>query len=120
MTVKFAQRGCVRFCHVPSGSVTPPRFRCQPDLALAAALSPDENDGIARRVAPIFTSLRYGDPGYGQLDAACDEQIRRGAGDGGEPGAFQSLHNTQREDNLRQSLDEYVRFGDEAGVFFVT
>lgn len=32
------QTGCIRFSHVPAGSRTPRRFRCQPDLAERAAL----------------------------------------------------------------------------------
>lgn len=32
------QIGCIRFCHVPAGSRTPRRYRCQPDLAERAAL----------------------------------------------------------------------------------
>ena len=48
------QEGCMRFCFVPPGSLTPRRFRCVPDDAHPDAL-------------PHFTSLRYGDPGYGQL-----------------------------------------------------
>ena len=32
-----SQRGCMRFCYVPPDSRTPRRYRCQPDLATAAA-----------------------------------------------------------------------------------
>ena len=88
----FAQRGCARFSHVPAGSVTPPRFRCQPDLATSAAdLTPDEQTALRQQVAPVFTSLNLSDPGYGQLSLDCDEQIRRGASDGGEMGTFNTL-----------------------------
>ncbi len=121
VTAKLAQRGCVRFSHVPFGSTTPPRFRSQPDLATSAAdLSDAQKARIRQRVFPVFTSLLSKDPAFGQLRLDCDEQIRRGASDGGEMGALNFLHNTQREDNLRASLDEFVRFGDEAGIFFVT
>jgi hypothetical protein len=33
-------------------------------------------------------------------------------------GAFQRLHAPQREANLRMRLDEYLRAGLEAGVFY--
>jgi hypothetical protein len=33
---------------------------------------------------------------------------------------FCSLKQPQREGNLRIALDEYLRFGLEAGIFFVT
>jgi hypothetical protein len=35
-------------------------------------------------------------------------------------GALHALHQPQRETNLRERLDEYLRFGLEAGVFFAT
>jgi hypothetical protein len=101
------QEGCVRFCYVPPGSRTPRRHRCQPE------------DGVAA-LRPRFTSLRYGDPGYCQLTAGTPREIRRGAEDESEMGAFSSLHQPQREDALRIRLDEYLRVGLEAGIFFVT
>ena len=35
-------------------------------------------------------------------------------------GAFHDLYQPQRETNLRVALDEYLRFGLEAGIFYVT
>jgi hypothetical protein len=35
-------------------------------------------------------------------------------------GAFHALYQPQRESNLRIRLDEYLRFGLEAGLFFET
>jgi hypothetical protein len=67
---------------------------------------------------PQFTSLRYGDPGYGQLRVATDVAIRRGADDEGEIGVLHALFQPQRETNLRIRLDEYLRFGLHAGVFY--
>ncbi|MBD2355995.1 hypothetical protein H6G41_15420 [Tolypothrix sp. FACHB-123] len=34
LTALRRQDGCLRFCYLPSGSRTPRRYRCQPDLAL--------------------------------------------------------------------------------------
>ena len=34
------QSGCVRFSYVPPGSLTPRRYRCQPDLEIASASTP--------------------------------------------------------------------------------
>jgi hypothetical protein len=101
------QEGCVRFSYVPPGSVTPRRFRCVPDKDHAAAL-------------PHFTSLRYGDPGYAQLGPATDKAIRQGASDEGEMGVLHALFQPQRETNLRIRLDEYLRFGLHAGVFYAS
>jgi hypothetical protein len=101
------QDGCVRFSFVPAGSLVPRRFRCMPDDR-----HPD--------VLPHFTSLRYGDPGYAQLRHATDKAIREGAHDEGEMGVMHQLFQPQRETNLRIRLDEYLRFGLHAGIFYVT
>jgi hypothetical protein len=103
------QSGCVRFCYLPLTSVVPRRYRCQPE---------EESDAL--RVKPQFTSLAYGDPGYGQLALRTGTQIRTGADDEAEMGAFHELYEPQRETNLRIRLDEYLRFGLEAGIFYVT
>jgi len=103
------QAGCVRFSFVPAGSRTPRRHKCQPG---------DPADAI--RVRPQFASLRYGDPGYGQLSARCAAEIRTGADDESEMGAFHDLYQPQRETNLRVRLDEYLRFGLEAGIFYAS
>jgi hypothetical protein len=101
------QEGCVRFCYVPPNSITPRRFRCVPDKDSPSAL-------------PHFTSLRYGDPAYGQLRRATDLSIRQGAEDESEMGVLHGLFQPQRETNLRIRLDEYLRFGLHAGVFYAT
>jgi len=112
------QEGCVRFSYVPPGSRVPQRFRCQP--AYAEDTPDDVRLEIERRVKPVFTSDRYGAPGYCQLRDDTDSGIRRGASDEGEMGVFHHLQQPQREANLRASLTDYLRFGLEAGFFFVT
>ncbi|WP_422003424.1 hypothetical protein [Reyranella sp.] len=101
------QEGCMRFSYVPSGSITPRRFHCVPDSAHPEAV-------------PHFTSLRYGDPAYGQLRRVTDAAIRTGADDGGEMGVLHALFQPQRETNLRVRLDEYLRFGLHAGFFYAS
>jgi hypothetical protein len=103
------QAGCVRFSFVPPGSRAPRRHKCQP-----------ADPAAADRVRPQFTSLRYGDPGYGQLSTRCAAEIRTGADDESEMGAFHDLYQPQRETNLRVRLDEYLRFGLEAGIFYAS
>jgi hypothetical protein len=102
------QAGCVRFSYLPAGSLTPPRFGCHP-------ASTDSHP-----VAPTFTSLRFGQPGYCQLADGCAEEITRGASDGAEMGVFHDLRQPQRDDDLRGALDEFLRFSLEAGIFHVT
>ena len=75
---------------------------------------------VARRLVPSFTSLRYNDPGYCQLRRVAPDQIRTGADDEAEMGAFHDLFQPQRESNMRARLDEYLRFGLEAGIFYET
>ena len=105
--IERKQEGCMRFCFVPAGSLAPRRFRCLPDDRHPNAL-------------PHFTSLRYGTPGYAQLRSAADRSIREGADHGGEMGVMHALSQPQREANLRTRLDEYLRFGLHAGIFYVT
>ena len=69
---------------------------------------------------PQFTSLNYGDPGYCQLSQRCAIEIRQGAEDEAEMGVFHNLYQPQRETNLRVRLDEYLRFGLEAGIFYAS
>jgi hypothetical protein len=97
----------VRFSYVPPGSETPRRYRCVPDKDHPSAV-------------PHFTSLRYGDPGYGQLRPATDKAIRQEASDEGEMGVLHPLFQPQRETNLRVRLDEYLRFGLHAAVFYAS
>ena len=67
-----------------------------------------------------YTSLRFGDPAYGQLRAGTPEVIRRGADDESEMGVTHLLYAPQREANLLLRLDEYLRFGLEAGIFYAS
>ncbi len=127
VSVTRQQKGCVRFCYVPSGSVTPRRYRCQPDLAIADQretlmrdLRADEIAATRARLKPQFTSTKYGQPGYAQIGFGTANEIKTGAEDGAEMGAFCSLKQPQREDNLRARLEEYLRFGLESGFIYVT
>jgi hypothetical protein len=99
------QIGCIRFSFVPPGSRTPRRFQC-------AGADP------AHR--PFHTSRRYGDPAYMQLRRSTHPAIRTGASDEGEMGVTHELYQPQRETNLRIRLDEYLRYGLEAGFFYAT
>ncbi|MBL8540175.1 MAG: hypothetical protein JNK68_07360, partial [Betaproteobacteria bacterium] len=121
------QVGCVRFSYLAEGSRTPQRFRCQPDLALTQAadakgtpLTLDETTAIRGRLLPQFTSVTHGHQAYTQLAPTCASEIRTGADDGSEMGVWGFLLAPQREANLATSLDEYLRFGLEAGILYVT
>lgn len=135
---KRRQHGCVRFSFVPEGSETPRRYRCQPDFEIAqeteaaeraaaaagTTLSSTDRDAIRDDVRswllPAFTDIHYGLPGYGQLLVSCPQQIQTGAEDGSEMGAFCFLKQAQRIVSLRVRLQEYLPFGLEPGLIFVT
>lgn len=130
------QTGCVRFSWLPLNARVPRRYRCQPDLeigneidaaikksssgTISAGKRQEITDAVVVRLVPAFTSLRYADPGYCQLRLSVPEEISAGADDEAEMGAFHDLFQPQRESNLRTRLDEYLRFGLVAGVFYET
>jgi hypothetical protein len=103
VTVERTQEGCVRFSYVPPISKVPRTYRC-----------------VSGPLPPSFTTTRFGDGAYVQLTASCPDEIRTGGSDGSEMGVHFHLHQPQREANLRNGLDEYLRFGLVAGLVFVT
>jgi len=130
LTSDRRQSGCVRFCSLTPDSTTPRRYFCQPDraidIALAASGSSDPavlaaiTDEVGSRVRPAFTDTLYTRPAYLQLDAACPVEIRTGSDEESEIGVYSRLYAPRREANLRLRLDEYLRFGLEAGVIDAT
>lgn len=141
--VKVGRRqGCIRFCYVTPGSITPRRYRCQPDLveqAIADTLRQANNEAPEaekltaqalhqeirqaqtreqQRVRPRFNSIRYGSPTYAQLADHCAEEIKQGAQDESEMGAFHDLYQPQRAANLRIRLREFTPAGINVGLIF--
>jgi hypothetical protein len=133
-TAERIQVGCVRFSYVEPGSRTPRRYRCQPDLAERRAIEEAEaasgplgdperaaiRQRVRRRVRPEYTSEAYGQPAYVQLALGAPVEITEGAEDGSEMGAYAHLKQPQRAANLRLRLEEYLPFGLEAGIIYVT
>jgi hypothetical protein len=139
LNVARRQLGCMRFCHVPYGCRTPRRYHCQPDLAsqtieetlraaavvqnLTAPTQVELDAAKARerlRVRPQFNSERYGTPTYCQLSDSCAAEIKRGADDESEMGAFHDLFQPQREANLLARLDEFTPGGMDVGIIHAT
>ncbi|MDX2505326.1 MAG: hypothetical protein QNL62_12740, partial [Gammaproteobacteria bacterium] len=74
----------------------------------------------AEHVRPCFTSLRLNQAAYCQLRQYESFEIANGAEDGSEMGVYHDLYQNKREMNLRTRLHEYLRFGLEAGIIYVT
>ena len=105
VTVASRQEGCVRFSWLPDGSIVPRSYQCLPR----------DEDG-RRDVRPYFVSLNYGEAGYGQLSLLTPDVIRSGADDESEMGAGHDTYESRREAHLRVRVEEYLRFGLEAGL----
>lgn len=135
VTALRTQTGCVRFSYVPAGSRTPRRYRCQPDLAERRAIEAAEaatggpigdaakaalRQRVRWRVRPEYAAEDYGQPAYLQLSLGGPVEIATGAEDGADMGVYAHLKQPQREANLRTRLEEYLPFGLEAGVIYVT
>ena len=98
------QEGCVRFSFVPEGAVLPRNYECV-----------EQAPGVP---APMFYSLRYGNPAYAKLTPTTDPAIRQGADDEGEMGAFHFLLAPLREADLLIRLQEFIPVGLEFGIFY--
>src|SRR5439155_18530239 len=114
------------------------QYRCQPALETALEIEQRKRTAAKKKLVlpagwealltkevadwlvPTFESDGYGRPEFAQLRRTCPVQIRTGAEDGSEMGAFCVLKQPQRESNLRIRLDEYLPVGLEAGVIYVT
>lgn len=132
VTAARRQQGCVRYSHLPFGSRTAPRFRCQPDLALAAAaarlraadptatLPQAEAEAIARSLLPRFTATRFEQPGFAQLHPLCPDGVAAGGEGGREMGALAGLGGPRRRANLEAAIADMLRVGLEVGLFPVT
>ncbi len=134
VTSQRKQQGCVRFSYLSPDSQVPRRYYCQPDRAVKEAIdaaikdepqiSTTEKDRIITEIRswlkPCFTGQHYSQPGYAQLHLSSPLEIRSGADDGSEMGAFHDLYQIRRETNLKVRLDEYLRFGLEVGIVYAT
>lgn len=118
ITTEHQQQGCMRFCYVPPGSVTPRKFRCQPDLASFGLGDPDAIARVRASIKPTYVSNDPALPGYCLLHPSVPAEISQGADNGSEMGVFHHLQFALRLSNLTTALRQYSRFGLEAGLLF--
>jgi hypothetical protein len=104
VTIERIQSGCVRFSYVAQGAKVPRPYKCV-------------GPANAESVRLAFVSTKYGDAAYAQLAPSTAASIANGSEDGSEMGVYCALQSPRREANLRAALDEYLRFGLEAGIF---
>ena len=116
VAVTQKQSSFVRFSYIKSDFIKSlHHFRCQPSQALSQS-GQSEKSAILSRIVPRFASTTLFTPNYCQLSVNCAEEIRTGAEDGSEMGAFSFLKIPQREANIKASLDEFLPLGLNAGV----
>jgi hypothetical protein len=116
VTARRRQEGCIRFSYVPRGSITPRRYRCQPENDI---INTNRYKPSSIIIYPKFTSVNYGDPAYAQLHKSVDIKIFEGADNESEMGVFNNLYQPERIKNFKSALDEYLRFGMEAGTILI-
>ncbi len=127
--------GCMRYCSLPLNSQTPQRYRCQPeynyeieaeklitdsDLNSVDELSPSDKNFIITNLTPSFSSMNYNDPNFAQLSDNCNPAISAGAENGAEMGAFNMLKQPQRLLNLQQIMTEFLPFGLNYEIFYIS
>jgi hypothetical protein len=118
------QAGCVRYSSIATGSTTPRRFRCQPDLAVAdsararglPALPPTEADRVRQGLVPVFLDIDPDEPTLGLLSPLCAPGIRAGGEGGKEMGAFAGTGEPMRFANVVTLFDDYLPAALEAGL----
>jgi hypothetical protein len=103
--VTNTQAGCFRF-----SAVLEMRDPDQPLIDHSRVPHPYESHFLPG-AAGLFTSAIFCQPGYAQLAESAPEFLRRGAKNGGEIGAFNSLLNPIKFDSLRAKVDEFAPFG---------
>ncbi len=99
ITAARRQVGCIRFSYVPDGSITPRLYRC------------------TDAPAPVFASLRSVDPDYMLYAPRVGNNLRRGAENGDEIGAYNRAAHSIRTDNITRTISDFLRFGHAAGIF---
>jgi hypothetical protein len=123
LTAARTQAGCLRYSYVEPGPNLPRRFRCQPELALAAAaeaknaaLTDDEREVVAFSARPRFLDTALDEPCFAMLHPRCSEAIRHGGEGETEMGAMALSADALRMDNVTRFFTDYLPFGLDAAL----
>jgi hypothetical protein len=126
------QTGSVRFCYLGPGSRTPQRTACQPDAAIARVAAeitrgrPAERDRerlkalTTARLVPRFDSVQFGQPAYARLAEDSAPELKGGAQDEGELGAYHDLWQPLRVADLQTQLRQFAPPGVDIDIRFAT
>jgi len=117
------QAGCVRFSWIGAGSQMPRRYRCQPDLAIAAAaekkggpLSAAEQLTVRLGVTPLFLDRALDEPTAAMLHPLTGAAVAAGGEGDCEMGVFARAAERLRMLNIESLFEDYLPFGLEAGL----
>ncbi len=102
------QVGCVRFCWLPAGSITPRQYECLPPNAASQPA-----------LEPTFVTLRFGKPGYCLLSGGVPMAVWKGADNGSQMGVFYQIQETEAVSNIQIRSAEYLPANLECGVFLL-
>jgi len=102
------QTGCVRFCWLPAGAVTPSPYQCLPP-----------NEASRDALEPKFVSLRFGDPAYALLSGDTPAAIWKGADNGSQIGVYYQIQETEAAANIVIRSAEYLPAHLQRGVFLI-
>ena len=124
LTTTRRQAGCVRYSYLGPGSLSPRRFRCQPDLAVAErraargvdTLPPDEEAAVRMGMTPVFLDTDLDQPTAAMPSARAPEAICRGGEGRTEMGAFAAAGQPVRLANLASLFDEDVPVALEGAI----
>jgi hypothetical protein len=117
------QAGCVRFSWIAAGSQMPRRYRCQPDLAIAAAaekkgspLTAAEQLTVRLGVTPLFLDRALDEPTVAMLHPLTGAAVAAGGEGDCEMGVFARAAERLRMLNIESLFEDYLPFGLEAGL----
>lgn len=122
-TVVRKQTGCVRYSWIAAGSQMPRRYRCQPDLAIAAAaerkggpLTAAEQATVRLGVTPLFLDRELDEPTAAMLHPLTGAAVATGGEGDCEMGVFARAAERLRMLNIESLFEDYLPFGLEAAL----